>query len=59
MRFKFFYGGTPHYTDADREYVKDFVIFGAYAVIRKWLLSEQPEPPEQITDLILAMFEKI
>ena len=50
---------SPDYTDADREYVKDFVIFGAYAVIRKWLLSEQPEPPEQITDLILAMFEKI
>ena len=50
---------SPDYFVADREYVKDFVIFGAYAVIRRWLLSEQPEPPEQITDLILALFEKI
>ena len=50
---------SPDYFVADREYVKDFVIFGSYAVIRRWLLSEQPEPPEQITDLILALFEKI
>lgn len=50
---------SPHYSGYQKEYVKEFVIYGAFSVIRKWLFSEQPEPPEDITKIILEMVGKI
>ena len=50
---------SPHYSGYRKEYVKEFVIYGAYSVIRRWLLSEQPEPPEHIAKLILELIGKI
>ncbi|MBQ6660342.1 MAG: TetR/AcrR family transcriptional regulator [Lachnospiraceae bacterium] len=35
-----------------RKYSKEFVIFGSYSIIRKWLLSDQPESPEEIARII-------
>lgn len=50
---------SRQYPDCRKEYVKEFVIYGSYSVIRKWLLSEQPEPPETITEIILKLIETI
>lgn len=47
------------YTGFQKEYVKEFVIYGSYSVIRKWLLSKQPEPPKAIAEIILELIEKI
>ena len=50
---------SPHYSDFEREYVREFVTFGAYSIVRRWLMSEQPEPPEDISKLILKLIEKM
>lgn len=50
---------SPHYSGYQKEYVKEFEIYGSYSVIRKWLLSEQPEPPEKIAMLILELIGRI
>ncbi len=50
---------APRYTGFRKEYATEFVVFGSYSVIKKWLLSEQPEPPEDITALILKLIGEI
>ena len=50
---------VPRYTGFRKEYAMEFVIFGSYSVVRKWLLSDQPEPPEDITALILELIGEI
>ena len=45
----------PDQADAFRKYAKEFVIFGSYSIIRKWLLSDQPEPPEEIAKVIFDL----
>lgn len=42
----------PEKPESVRKYVKEFVIYGSYSIIRKWLLSEQPESPEEIARII-------
>ena len=42
-----------------KEYVKEFVIFGCYSIIRRWLMVENPETPEEITNIILLLIERI
>ena len=41
-----------------KAYTKEFIIFGSYSIVRKWLLSENPEPPEEIARIILQMVMK-
>jgi AcrR family transcriptional regulator len=50
---------VPRYTGFRKEYAMEFVAFGSYAIVKKWLLSEQPEPPEEITALILELIGDI
>lgn len=45
---------TTH-SEVIRKYAKEFVIYGSYSVIRKWLLSDQPEPPEEIARIIFDL----
>ena len=35
-----------------KAYTKEFIIFGSYSIVRKWLLAENPEPPEEIARII-------
>ena len=41
------------------EYVKEFVIYGCYSIIRRWLTAENPETPEDITNIILELIERL
>jgi AcrR family transcriptional regulator len=50
---------APRYEGCKREYVKEFVIYGCYSIIRKWLVSDNPESPEDITDIIVKLIERI
>ena len=50
---------APRYAGFRKEYATEFVVFGSYSVIKKWLFSEQPEPPEEITALILELIREI
>ena len=50
---------SPRYSGYRMEYVKEFVIYGNYSIISKWLKSEKPEPPEKIAELIFEIIEKI
>ncbi|MBP0966468.1 MAG: TetR/AcrR family transcriptional regulator [Oscillospiraceae bacterium] len=50
---------VPRYTGFRKEYAMEFVAIGSYAIVKKWLLSEQPEPPEEITALILELIGDI
>lgn len=36
-------------------YTIDFILHGAYAVVRRWLDSENPESPEVIADIIVDL----
>jgi len=38
-------------------YAKDFVIYGSYSILRRWLTSDHPESPEQISDIILELVD--
>jgi len=49
----------PVYSGYQRDYVKKYMIFGAYSIIREWLLSEHPEPPEDIARLISGISARI
>lgn len=35
-----------------RRYTAEFVVYGSYSVVRKWLLSDQPESSEEIARII-------
>ena len=50
---------APRYEGYRNGYVKEFVIYGCYSIIRRWLMSENPETPEDITDIILKLIERI
>ena len=41
-----------------RRYTTEFVIYGSYSVVRKWLLSDQPEPPEEIARIIISLVQR-
>ena len=47
----------PEQSDAVRKYAKEFVIYGSYSIIRKWLLSEQPESPDEIAKIIYELVQ--
>lgn len=48
----------PEQSEISRKYIKEFVVYGSYSVIRKWLLSDQPEPPEEIARIVNGIVEK-
>ena len=50
---------SPRYSGYKKEYVKEFVIYGTYSIISKWLNSEKPESPERIAAIIFEIIEKI
>ncbi|MBR6873328.1 MAG: TetR/AcrR family transcriptional regulator [Ruminococcus sp.] len=50
---------SPRYSGFENDYVREFITFGAYSIVRRWLMSEQPEPPECISKLIIDLIEKI
>lgn len=50
---------SPEYSGYRKEYVKEFVIFGTYSIIRKWLTSEKYETSEEIANIIQNLIEKI
>ncbi len=50
---------APRYEGYRSEYVKEFVIYGCYSIIRRWLTAEDPESPEDITDIILELIERL
>ena len=50
---------SPKYSGYKKEYVKEFVIYGTYSIISKWLRSEKAESPEKIAKLIFEIMEKI
>ncbi len=43
----------------DEEYVKLFLFHGGYAVIRRWLNSDHPEPAAEIARLIEALWRRL
>ena len=49
---------APEQSEVDRKYIKEFVVYGSYSVIRKWLLSDQPEPPEEIARIVNGIVEQ-
>lgn len=50
---------APRYEGYKSGYVKEFVIYGCYSIIRRWLTAENPEPPEDITNIILELIERL
>lgn len=47
---------TPgRYTPSQSEYIHLFFCQGGYAIIRKWLNSENPETPEEIARLVSSL----
>ena len=50
---------SPRYSGYRKEYVKEFVIYGTYSIISKWLKSEKTEPPEKIAKIIYELIKKI
>jgi AcrR family transcriptional regulator len=50
---------SPEEAANRKAYTKEFVIFGSYSVVRKWLLSEQPETPEEIAIIINSLVGKV
>ena len=49
---------APKQSEVERKYIKEFVVYGSYSVIRKWLLSDQPEPPEEIARIVNGIVMK-
>ena len=49
---------APKQSDVERKYIKEFVVYGSYSVIRKWLLSDQPESPEEIARIVNGIVMK-
>ena len=43
---------APKQSEVSRKYLREFVVYGSYSIVRRWLLSEQPEPPEEIARII-------
>ena len=43
---------APKRAEVSRKYIKEFVVYGSYSIVRKWLLADQPEPPEEIARII-------
>lgn len=41
------------YSNANYEYISNFLMYGAYQIIRLWINKEKRESPEEIADLIL------
>ena len=50
---------SNRYLGYKKDYVNEFVIFGSYSIIRRWLTVENNETPEAITDIILELMERI
>ena len=50
---------APRYEGYKSRYVKEFVIYGCYSIVRKWLTTENPETPEDITNIILELIERL
>ncbi len=50
---------APRYKGYKSGYVKEFVIYGCYSIIRRWLTAENPETPEDITNIILELIERL
>ncbi|MBO4653034.1 MAG: TetR/AcrR family transcriptional regulator [Lachnospiraceae bacterium] len=49
---------APDQSEVSRKYLKEFVVYGSYSIVRKWLLSEQPEPPEEIARIIINVVKQ-
>ena len=45
-------------SEASRRYTTEFVVYGSYSVVRKWLLSDQPESPEEIARIIISLVQR-
>lgn len=43
---------SPEEPEHVKAYTKEFMIYGSYSIVRKWLLSDAPEPPEEIARVI-------
>ena len=48
-------GLSSRYEGIRKEYANEFLLHGAYAVLRRWLYSDSPETPEFIADVIMEM----
>lgn len=44
-----------NFTSSEREFASLFFSQGIYAIVRKWLNSENPESPKEIAKLILSL----
>ncbi len=42
-----------------KDYVKEFMLHGAYAIVVKWISDDGVEAPEQIAETIMEMVEKV
>ena len=50
---------VPKQNGVFRKYAKEFVIYGSYSVVSKWLLSEKPETPEEIARIITGLGSQV
>ncbi|MBR4344049.1 MAG: TetR/AcrR family transcriptional regulator [Lachnospiraceae bacterium] len=50
---------ASRYDGYKSEYVKEFVIYGCYSIVRRWLTTENPETPEEITNIMIELIERI
>ncbi len=48
-----------HYSAMQAKYIKLFVFQGAYAIIRDWLSSREPEPAAEIAQILHALRDKL
>lgn len=50
---------APKQSEVVRKYAKEFVIYGSYSIIRKWVFSDKPEPPEDIARIVIDLAYRI